>query len=1321
MSDSCSLSEMNPDAFEHMVNALAIRVLGAGHTGFGPGSDGGRDGYFEGEAEYPSKSEKWSGTWYIQSKFHKPHLSKDPQKWLLAQIQTELTAFAEPESSRRWPDNWIVCTNIDPSGTPETGCFDRARELVATSHPNLERKFHIWGGRKVLDLLDAHPEVRDAYGHFLTPGHILTEIKNWLIDDRASIEDIIRSLLVTQLGEQQHTKLEQAGSDADNRPGVHKLFIDIPYVGLETRYRGSSLRSLFATASNVHRIIDGDPQGPEWARWQRQPERARVWFVLGGPGQGKSTLGQFFCQINRAAFLLSAEGPKATYPIKRLAEEIKEVVAPLGLWPSVPRIPIFVELREYAHWFSKQAEDSPKGVLTYLASKLSREIEKEVKAGTLLRALEKGSWLAIFDGLDEVPSDNKDKASREIRHFIDEVGLRSNCDLLSLCTSRPQGYSGQFDDIDCARLQLAHLEPQQAIECAKPVLSIGRSESDAAKCVEILVNAINAPGGVRELMRTPLQAHIMAVVVRDGGKPPERRWQLFNNFYEVIRRREANKELTDPNVENLLRHNEQLLRSIHNRLGFVLHTAAETSQGATTSLSRQEFNKLASDTVVQMLDDDVDEMVETLTIATEHRLVLVNTPDDGQHLRFDVRQLQEFFAAEFIYESVDVSTLRERLRIVAGDAHWREVMHFLYSALVEKGRFTELSAAVEVLEEIDDDDPNTPGRVFARRLGNGAAIAGRLLTEGVLEQDKRVRRQFVASLEPLLSQTISNSCNFTQVSQSNSRTWLISFLIQHVAEADATESIAAAAFLAGMLDDSDSRFSEAYTQMMSRGFSYIDGVLASYLSLEPAPELYQWVLRIAMDRLIDSDLASLTVESVNNAILVICRSDTDLFKSVCEAKQLRDHEVELIKRNCLRRPGRSKLTKNMEQPVELEELDYSFISGKYLADDWSHISATPMDCTRIDVDSSRGFLRVAAAINNFHCFRSRGDFLRVIEELSTTKEPLLSALSTFDRAKFPAIDRYIPLKKLRAVVEKQTESEFENALKAHQFGPFRLERWAVEFSLSRPPQLNEEFLTLIRNRPSIAIIVWLAHLGDIQEIESTQRSLALEAFRKQAVETPGVFCDFPEILGQLFDGPDSLNLREAIVRAAQKFPNRPSPMYGLQGFPFSVRLPTEGSLLPPILFSIIRRARTHRYRHDISEPGLKAVIEYAEGFALSPESLKDIATNTSVPVFQRAAAILLKSLLHDSNLEGVKDFEAILLECIAEHNMIIAEAVQLVISSFGSSTDPYCRRFVGKLFEVGKYDYELRRNLQAMLDSWREVSSAPLSNAGVISEWLCEA
>ena len=30
---------------------------------------------FEGEAPYPSETERWNGRWYIQSKFHAPQLS----------------------------------------------------------------------------------------------------------------------------------------------------------------------------------------------------------------------------------------------------------------------------------------------------------------------------------------------------------------------------------------------------------------------------------------------------------------------------------------------------------------------------------------------------------------------------------------------------------------------------------------------------------------------------------------------------------------------------------------------------------------------------------------------------------------------------------------------------------------------------------------------------------------------------------------------------------------------------------------------------------------------------------------------------------------------------------------------------------------------------------------------------------------------------------------------------------------------------------------------------------------------------------------------
>src|SRR4051794_2232637 len=98
--NSYDLTKLDSASFEHMINILALKVLGAGHTGFGPGSDGGRDGYFEGEAPYPSSVTRWSGRWYIQAKFHAPHLSVDPQKWLLEKIKSEVGEFQKPGTRR---------------------------------------------------------------------------------------------------------------------------------------------------------------------------------------------------------------------------------------------------------------------------------------------------------------------------------------------------------------------------------------------------------------------------------------------------------------------------------------------------------------------------------------------------------------------------------------------------------------------------------------------------------------------------------------------------------------------------------------------------------------------------------------------------------------------------------------------------------------------------------------------------------------------------------------------------------------------------------------------------------------------------------------------------------------------------------------------------------------------------------------------------------------------------------------------------------------------------------------------------------------------
>jgi hypothetical protein len=654
-----------------------------------------------------------------------PAISSNPQKWLQQQIKSEIEEFQRQNSGRVLPDNWIIATNVDPSAGVN-GTFEKVREQIAEVDADLAKRTHIWGGRKILDLLSKYPDVLRHYGGLLTSGDVLASITNSINDTSANVESILRHLIVDQLSEQQYTKLEQAGSSADARPGIQSLYVDLPFLFEKNRHSGVLGHLSKALAEN-HSVVPLPP-GPDWARWRRAPVRSRVWFIRGGPGNGKSTITQYLCQIHRAALLKSASDINASIKTYELASEINMRASDAGFWPLSGRIPVFIELRLYAHWYGMQDENAARGVLSYLAWRLSKALEQNVQVGTLKRALSSARWLFAFDGLDEVPGDVKDTLAAEICKFVDSGLIEHQADAMIVCTSRPQGYSGQFDDLQPTLVDLAKLNPEEATACADPVLAIDRSKEDHQLYRRTLEEAISSPS-IREIMTTPLQSHIMAVVIRDGGRPPERKWQLYSNFYQVIKKREANRNLADPQIAALLRGGDKLIKSLHNRLGFELHYRAEKSSGAQTSIPRDELRSIIREIVNSLQDDNIEETISLLDEATTERLVLVNTPENGQTVRFDIRTLQEFFAAEYIYESANEPGFSERLRQTATDSHWREVMHFLISALVEQERRSELSQAIEVLADLDDA-PSDQRRALARRLGIGSILATRLLREG---------------------------------------------------------------------------------------------------------------------------------------------------------------------------------------------------------------------------------------------------------------------------------------------------------------------------------------------------------------------------------------------------------------------------------------------------------------------------------------------------------------------------------------------------------------------------------------------------------------
>ncbi len=1312
--NSYDLSSLSPDAFEHLVNALALRVLGSGHMGFGPGADAGRDGYFEGEAPYPSESERWSGRWYIQSKFHKPNLSKNSQKWLLGQISEELSEFRKPDSKRIWPDIWIVATNIDPSGAPGTGAFDAARSLVRKARPSLAKKFHIWGGQKIIALLQQYPEVSKYYRHFLTPGHVLTELYDQLHDEQAEVKTIIRHLVVNQFDEQQFTKLEQAGSDADRRPGIHALFIDLPFRAPAYDHTGLITRTIVRAAACSQQINSAEPNTEHWIQWRRHPYRARVWFVKGGPGNGKSTIGQYFAQIQRAALILGPDGPSVLPRIRDLAKEVRGAALQEEFWPHVPRIPFYVELKEYAQWFGSRSKNEPRGILSYLCTRIAVGVEQAVLPGTLKRALGIRSWFGMFDGLDEVPDDVKDDVALQVRRFIDEVALDANADLLAVCTSRPQGYSGQFSDLDGPTVELTPLSPAQALKCAEPVIKFGRGPNESAKAIQTLASSIQSEA-VRSLMTTPLQSHIMAVVVRDGGKPPDRRWHLFDNFYHVIKRRETNRDLPDEAIARLLREDHKLLKTVHSRLGFVLQARAEVSTGAQTSLNRTEFKELLTEAAALMMDEHIERTVQTLMRATTNRLVLVNTPDDGEHLRFDVRQLQEFFAAEFLYETIDADKLRGRLTLLSGDAHWREVMHFALSALIENGRATELDVAVEVLTATDDSVASPSARVFNRRLARGALMAARLLEEGVLEQDRRVRQQFRKCLEPLLALSTHRSLGpLRMVSQPNSYNWLISFLFDHIREADRTESVGAGILLTSLLGDSDARIEELSEFLLSAPQSYTLAVLRGHPSVEhPRRKRYavNWVRVVALKLLLRDQWIDLSASDIQQLRRILMAPPEQRLSVAVRIGLPREH-VGLL--DALLWDSDPLVKK--QHPVE----DFGIVSIEYFKQDWSSSSVDLgifKDTLPAAAASAPGILQLVYRIFKFAKDRTPSD-LRSLGEC-VSKHPVAFAGLP------PHLRAYAPFDVSHELVKQAQElgSSSDDQLAKYIAGlqtsspPIaRIRRTARLGSTFTLPQ----WIRLVTVFPDLAWRLWNdefwtdRHSSQPDVLESPE---AIDALVSQLIAKPLLLVRHPLLVGRLLTKAAGRGdeIRTAFCSEANK--PRVETIQGVGSSFFTLNLPDESSTLPLIVAALVTMD-VFEFANPSNEELRKRTQNICRGFVPKVTDLKTVyEASTTSPVIKAAA--LLLSLLHpDGGARLFPDARANLVNAYVsglDEWFFTAVTLYLTLSADQEETISF---IIGGLLAVSREDYLGRRILEDHLAEWREKSVAPLTKAHCQHDWL---
>ncbi|WP_406643475.1 NACHT domain-containing protein [Pectobacterium brasiliense] len=1316
MSNSYDLTQLDSHSFEHMVNFLGMKVLGNGVTGFAAGPDGGRDGYLKGKAQYPTPQECWEGSWYIQSKFHKPNLSSNAQKWLITQVIDEIKEYSE-NPRRTLPDIWIIATNIEPSGHPQTGAYDKIKTLVNKFAPSM--KVDIWGGRKILDFLIDYPQAAQYYGHFLTPGHLITALHKMLTKSDVKHKALIEYFMVSQFKDLSYTKLEQAGSSNDHKPKIHELFRDLPIRTSHSDGEYSILESLVSASSNVQKITTWVNFGSDWKNWSKNPRRTRIILLKGGPGQGKSTVGQYFSQIQRAAYILSDAVPTVTPPVKGIAVELKTKAESDGFWPNIPRIPIYIELKEYANWFISRDKYLPRNILEYICGKVNIKISVIIDSMILRDALSQLHWFVNFDGLDEVPNDLKDDIANEVITFTNEILPSLDSDALVLCTTRPQGYSGQFDELDASICHLLPLTKDIALSCAEPVVRFGRSEEDGNLSLEILESAMLSPQ-VKEIMTTPLQSHIMAVVVRDGGRPPEKRWELFNNFYTVMKKRETLKNFTDVKIASLLQEKELLLKAIHDRLGICLHVRSEISQGAEAALPKKEFRDLAKSTTEMLMDGNIEEIVNTLMEATIERLVFVNTPDSTEYVRFDIRQLQEFFAAEFIHNGVSDQALIDRLTIIVGDAHWREVVHFILSALIHYKKKTGLMLVSTLLYQLDLENENHKIKYYNKRSAVGSLFVLRLIEEGLLEQDKRIRSLFNMCLLPLWGNLESEVIGkIIGLKMEQSKNWLLTNMIESFIDMDYNETISCGLLFSVMLDKTHERFNDVFIRLQNMPDDTLLFVLYSAkIEFHHANANYfkPWFIEYLVNKYFSSKTSPLLLTAIYlflNRIINFTGCGFENLDIPLGYKFFLEEYLEYPKKN--------------DGYDELKDDKYCFVKVMPYEKNWGNCSQFSLKSAALRDDIYSFPIEIFKATDDFYHRKDIQRFRKILELILSHKSHLACCPGAL-KAIIPVDFNEFVVGTQCDYLMKSSDDELSKYLenKIYNLKQVLPESKYLVFSYNHFS--NERWTSLCHDYPELALQVitssFLEREDIFEEIGDKRKEIFIPIL-DIAKNHPHAIASNYFLWGPLFEFfPAEFNHIKTLMSEMN-----PIAKYGALYNPrvssiYKLSLPQDKGLLVHLAYALTTmKSQMDKLKKMLPGYFADGVLE---AFGLSFNELHEIAMDKEESEMVRVAcaSLLCHHQLSDKN-KTIEHFFNMKLDilCIdlysSEYALLITNSVFNMLHDV-ANVDYRLKEFLGKYAYISRKSCSCRFSTQQIFSKWRERSNSAVSSANRLPTWLSE-
>ncbi|MFE9450776.1 NACHT domain-containing protein [Streptomyces sp. NPDC006739] len=592
---------------------------------------------------------------------------------------------------------YILVSNVPGTAFPEAGSIDKLNHLLNSDAPVPIR---VWWRDDLDRRCDGHADVKWSYPDILRGSDLLQALAESIGPDLlGSRLDVLRSFAVEQFELDNEVRFKQV--ELSNE--ILNLFVDVPAVISLTHTEGR--RREEKRALEIREVVNqianrgesgndrNEPVGAATLLLHDEVARLSDLVVLeGGPGQGKSTLAQYVCQVHRMRVLGKEE-------FDTLPEEHR---------PKSARFPIKVDLREYASWlagnnpFSQEAgatrpTQSSKSLESFISALISEVTGGRTFTVDALSAVARSSSLLIvLDGLDEVA---EVRLRNEMVKEISSAARRlkeSSAALQMLVTTRPSALaevsdfpSRVFQRWTLTRLGRPLIE-QYSERWAK---SRRLKEKEKANLRRTLAEKLDQPH-MRDLARNPMQLAILLTVIHTRGEAlPDKRTALYDFYVEQFLAREAEKS-------EIVKKRQEVLIDLHRYLAWMLHSEAETGR----ALGKIDANRLREVITEYLIAEGRDPAWATeLFTGLAQRIVFLVGAVEGL-FEFEVQPLREYFAGRFLYETAPYSpvgnpwsgTKDERFDAVARNTHWLNVTRF-YAGCFSKGELPALVDRLEVL------------------------------------------------------------------------------------------------------------------------------------------------------------------------------------------------------------------------------------------------------------------------------------------------------------------------------------------------------------------------------------------------------------------------------------------------------------------------------------------------------------------------------------------------------------------------------------------------------------------------------------------------